>query len=474
MLFNSLEYLLFLPMVVGLFFLLPHRFRWLLLLLASYFFYMYWRPEYALLLLLSTGVDYWAAIRMHEAQKAKRQLFLWISVASNLSLLFSFKYLGFVNQALRDTFEVFDFSATPSSIDILLPVGISFYTFQTLSYTLDVYRKRREPERHFGIFALYVSFFPQLVAGPIERSTTLLPQFHERKSFHWQNIIDGGRLVAWGLFKKVILADTIGNYVNVVFAQPNQFNGLVLLLMLLGFSYQIYLDFSAYTDIAIGSARMMGYDLMANFNRPAMARTIREFWSRWHISLTTWMFDYLYRPLAKSFRMNWHANIIIMFVLIGIWHGAGWGFVVFGLLHGLYYLISYYTLDILSVAETKKKWQKWILGQMGWAVTGLLLLSTAVFFRAPDLPSAIAYLERLVTHFDLSLATIKISTLDKFVLATSLPIYLFVQWQPNFQPKAPLAGIRWWWIRWAIYYFIVFYLILFGQRGPEEFIYFQF
>lgn len=475
MLFNSLEYLLFLPLVVGLFFLSPHRWRWAVLLVASYFFYMYWRPEYALLLLFSTGVDYWAAIRMHEAQRVRRKLFLWISVGSNLSLLFAFKYLDFVNQALRDTFSVLDFSATPGSIDILLPVGISFYTFQTLSYTLDVYRKRRAPERHFGLFALYVSFFPQLVAGPIERSTRLLPQFHERKSFSWQNIIDGGRLIIWGLFKKVILADTIGAYVNIVFDNPGEFNGFVLLLMLLGFGYQLYLDFSAYTDIAIGSARMMGYDLMANFNRPLMARTIREFWSRWHISLTTWMFDYLYRPLAKSWRLNWHLNIIILFLLIGIWHGAGWGFVVFGLLQGVFYLLSYYVLDGMAlVADHRQKWIRLALHQLGWVFTMLLLMCTVVFFRAPTLEAAGAYLLYMVQDFSLDLSSIKISTRDIFLVCTAFPIYFFVQWQRNFAPKAPFLHIPFWWVRWGIYYFMIFYLLLFGQRGPEEFIYFQF
>lgn len=452
----------------------PHRFRWVLLLAASYFFYMYWRPEYALLLLFSTIVDYWAAIRMHTGGKKTRQLYLWISVASNLSLLGAFKYLDTLQDVLRDAFAFMDFSLQTPALDILLPVGISFYTFQTLSYTIDVYRKRREPERHFGIFALYVSFFPQLVAGPIERSTRLLPQFHQRQAFSWQQIIDGGRLVIWGLFKKVILADTVGAYVNKVFEAPTTYSGLVLALMLFAFGYQLYLDFSAYTDIAIGSAKMMGYDLMANFNRPLMARTIREFWSRWHISLTTWMFDYLYRPLAKSWKLNWHLNIIILFLLIGIWHGAGTGFIVFGLLQGIYYLISYYLVEPIVAVGSSNKWRQLVLSQVGWLFTVLALAGSAVFFRAATLHDAWVYLHHLVSTFSWDFQSITISTLDVFLLCTAMPIFLFVQWQPKFEPKAPLQAIRWWWVRWGIYYLMVFYLLLFGQRGPEEFIYFQF
>lgn len=475
MLFNSFAYILFLPVVIGLYYLLSHRFRWMLLLVASYFFYMYWRPEYALLLLVSTAIDYWAARKMYVAEGRWKKVFLWISVASNLSLLGAFKYLDFLNTLLRDTFSVFDFGLSTTEVDILLPVGISFYTFQTLSYTLDVYRKRRKPENHFGVFALYVSFFPQLVAGPLERSTRLLPQLHKQQHFSWQNILDGGRLVVWGLFKKVVMADVIGSYVNIIFDAPDQFGGVLLLLGIIGFGYQLYLDFSAYTDIAIGSAKMMGYDLMANFNRPLMARTVREFWSRWHISLTTWMFDYLYRPLAKSWKLNWHLNIIILFLVIGIWHGAGWNFVVFGLAQGIIYLISYYVLDIRMLAPSgRNSWQQVIGNQAGWLMTILLLLPTALLFRSENLTDAWIYLQSMANNFHAGLAGFKMSTLDTFLLLTTFPVYLYVQWQRNFDPHRPFHNIRWWWIRWGIYYFMIFYLLLFGQRGPEEFIYFQF
>lgn len=475
MLFNSTEYLLFLPAIVLLFFVTPHRVRWAVLVVASYFFYMYWRPEYALLLLFSTFVDYWVAIRLHQSSsKRARNTYLAISLSANLGLLFLFKYFTFFNTFLRDTFSVFDFAVSTPQLDLLLPVGISFYTFQTLSYTIDIYRKKRTPERHFGIFALYVSFFPQLVAGPIERSTTLLPQFHERQTFSAQRIISGGKLVLWGLFKKVVLADTFGIYVGHVYNHPESYGGIVLVLATIGFGLQLYLDFSAYTDMSIGSARMLGFDLMSNFNRPLMARTVREFWSRWHISLTTWLFDYLYRPLARLRWFPWQINILLLFLAIGIWHGAGWNFVWFGLYAGVIYLLSYYTLDIMAETISGTGRKAWLLGQAGWLMTMVLMGVGAILFRASDITGALDYYGQIANGPFWSLDGLKMATLDKVILLTAFPVFILVQRQPMFDAKSPLDSLKPVWLRWLIYYFLLFSLLFFGQRGPEEFIYFQF
>ena len=475
MLFNSFEYLLFLPLAVVVYYLLRPSFRWVWLLALSYFFYMYWRPEYGLLLLAATSIVYWAALKMPGATEKWRKIYLWISVLSNVGMLAAFKYLGFINEAVRDVFTVFDFSLSSSSLNLLLPVGISFYTFQALSYAIDVYRKRREPERHFGIFALYVSFFPQLVAGPIERSTRLLPQFREVKRFSWQRMADGGRLIMWGLFKKIILADTLGGYVNRVFYEPELHTALVLVFAVAAFGLQLYLDFSGYTDIAIGSALLMGYTLMPNFERPFRARTIREFWNRWHISLTSWMFDYVYRPLGKKLRWNWHLNILILFLIIGIWHGAGWGFVVFGLLNGFYYLLSYYTLDLLADKVIGQKGIKaYLIGRLGNTITLLLLGISAIFFRSGTLEKGWFVFTRIFTEFSFSATGFTMKSLDIVVLLTALPVFFFVQNQPNFESRSPFHSVRWPLVRWGLYYFVLLYLVLFGQRGPEEFIYFQF
>lgn len=476
MLFNSFEYFLFLPLIAVLYYLLPHRYRWALLLPASYFFYMYWRPEYGLLLLISTAIDYWAALWMDKKKDKKaRRPYLWLSLVANLSLLISFKYLGFINESIREIFSVFDFGSTPSQFDILLPVGISFYTFQTLSYTIDVYRGRRPPEKHFGIFALYVSFFPQLVAGPIERSTTLLPQFHRSVHFDINRILNGSKLFAYGLFKKIILADTLSIYVYQIFKNPGIYDSPTLILGVAAFGYQLYLDFSAYTDMAIGSAQILGFDLMSNFERPTRAKSVREFWSRWHISLTTWFFDYVYRPMAKNWRWPWYVNIIIVFALIGLWHGAGWDFLLFGLINAVGYIVSLW-IDEMSLAHRvfDHKWIKKGIQLFQIAFTYVTLGFSLVFFRANGVAAAWQYIQAFFDNFFIPFSGITLASLDAFLLLTGWPLFLLVQWQKNFNSKAPLNVIKPWWLRWGVYYYLLFYLIFFGGRFLKEFIYFQF
>ena len=331
MFFNSLEFAVFFPIVVGLYLLTPERFRWTLLLAASYYFYAAWKAEYLILILVSTLIDYTVALRMEKASNpAKRRSWLIVSLCSNLGILFSFKYFNFFNDSVRTVFDQFNIFYDVPAFEVLLPVGISFYTFQTLSYTIDVYRGQRPAERHIGIFALYVAFFPQLVAGPIERSTRLLPQFFKKVELTYERTVDGLRLMLWGFFKKLVIADRVGAYVDVVYASPDDHSGMTVLIATYFFAFQIFCDFSGYSDIAIGSARILGYDLMDNFRRPYFSKSISEFWRRWHISLSTWFRDYVYIPLGgnRVVKWRWYYNLMVVFVVSGLWHGANWTFVV--------------------------------------------------------------------------------------------------------------------------------------------------
>lgn len=343
MLFNSIQYLIFLPLVVCVYFLTPYRYRWCILLAASYYFYACWRADYLFLIVASTLVDYIVGIQLGRTESdRRRRLLLGTSFSLNLGLLFVFKYLGFFSRSLAPAFASFSIFDDLSSLDLLLPVGISFYTFQTLSYTIDVYQRRRSPERHLGIFAVYVAFFPQLVAGPIERSTRLLPQLREHRDFDTERAVKGLRLILWGYFKKVLIADRVAVAVNAVFARPTSFRGLPLLVATYLFSFQIFADFSAYSDIAIGSALLLGIGLMRNFDRPYFAASIPEFWSRWHISLTSWFKDYVYIPLGgnRVTTGRWVLNVMVVFLLSGLWHGANWTFVIWGAIHGILFIGS--------------------------------------------------------------------------------------------------------------------------------------
>ncbi|MFC1608484.1 MBOAT family O-acyltransferase [Candidatus Latescibacterota bacterium] len=337
MLFNSIHYFFFFPVIVAVFYSIPHRFRWMLLLAASYYFYMCWKPEYLVLILIATAVNYLAGLMMGAAASVKaRKLYLVLSLSTSLGILFCFKYFNFFNESFRALFTRLNLLYDVQAFEVLLPVGISFFTFQALSYSIDVYRGDREPEKHPGIFALYVAFFPQLVAGPIERSTRLMPQFFKKVPFGCDRVTDGLKKILVGLFKKVVIADRLALYVDAVYNNQAQHSGSTLLLATIFFSFQIYCDFSGYSDIAIGSARVLGYELMENFKRPYLSRSVGEFWKRWHISLSTWFRDYLYIPLGGSRVAYWrrYTNIFIVFLISGLWHGANWTFVVWGALHG--------------------------------------------------------------------------------------------------------------------------------------------
>lgn len=339
MFFNSLHFAIFLPLVVAIYYLLPPRRRWMFMLAASYYFYMCWKVEYVVLIAASTVIDYWASLRMANCPDRRgRRPYLAFSLVTNLGLLFAFKYFNFINESARAAFQHFNLAYSIPYFNVLLPAGISFYTFQTLSYTIDVYRGHTPAERHLGIFALYVSFFPQLVAGPIERSGHLLPQMRQTGPFEYNRTISGLKLIMWGMFKKVVIADRVGVMVATIFANPRQYSGIEFILGACFFAYQVYCDFSAYSDIAIGSAKIFNVDLMENFRRPFHARTLGQLWSRWHISLTTWFRDYLYIPLGGSRRGKPRAylNVMTIFLVSGFWHGAAWTYVIWGAIHGLF------------------------------------------------------------------------------------------------------------------------------------------
>jgi alginate O-acetyltransferase complex protein AlgI len=367
MLFNSIDYLIFLPAVIILFYLIPHKYRWIMLLAASYYFYMCWRVEYILLIVTSTMVDYWAGLKMSEKVTQKeRKPYLWLSLLVNLGLLFYFKYYGFFVGNLNELFSQFNLLINFQYMNILLPVGISFYTFQTLSYSIDIYRGNAKAEKHLGYFALYVTYFPQLVAGPIERSTRLLPQLRNKPKVSKEDIKFGVNKILLGFFKKLVIADNLAPYVNETYGNLEGSNGTQVYLATLFFGFQIFCDFSGYTDIAMGSARLMGVKLMENFKRPLWQSNLSDFWARWHISLTTWIRDYIYVPLrraGKDVRGNTlyaaFSTIFIM-VIIGFWHGASWTFIVFGLAHGALLILQRLTKPLpIFVWMRSKKFTLW-------------------------------------------------------------------------------------------------------------------
>src|SRR6266550_979853 len=348
MLFNSFTFLIFFPIVVAIYFAIPHRFRLAWLLAASCYFYMAFIPIYILILFFTIAVDYAAGILIENAEGRRRRLFLLMSIIANVGVLAIFKYFNFLNANARAIAEVFHWPYGVPALSVILPIGLSFHTFQAMSYTIEVYRGRHSAERNPGIFALYVMFFPQLVAGPIERPQNLLHQFYEKHEFEYDRVADGLRRMAWGLFMKVVIADRLADYANPVYNSPYNYGGLTFVVATIFFALQIYCDFAGYSHIAIGAAEVMGFKLMRNFNRPYLSRSISEFWSRWHISLSSWFRDYVYIPLGgnRAAMPRWYYNLFVTFLLSGLWHGANWTFVIWGALNGFYLISSLATRTV--------------------------------------------------------------------------------------------------------------------------------
>jgi alginate O-acetyltransferase complex protein AlgI len=454
---------------------------------------MCWKAEYIFLIIISTLIAYSTGILMgREHARKKRRKYLFLSLAANLGLLVLFKYFNFFNESLRVIFNNFNIFYGIPAFNFLLPVGISFYTFQTLSYSIDIYRGERPPERSIGIFALYVSFFPQLVAGPIERSTRLLPQFFEKKDFNYERVASGLKIMAWGLFKKVVIADRLAVVVDQVYGSPEEFTGATILVATFFFAYQIYCDFSGYTDIAIGTARVLGFELMANFKRPYFAGSIREFWRRWHISLSTWFRDYLYIPLGgnRVSTLRHFINLMVVFLICGLWHGANWTFVVWGGLHGTYLIFSLITANFRSKIVKLSGLDRFPkLHQIfKTIVTFILICFGWIFFRANSLADAIQLignsligLGSLVQNFtDIAyirnvLGSLGVSRIDleiSFLLIFFLEIVHLIQEIEPVKEKFKSVPM---WTRWVAYYALTIVFLLFGSfNSGQDFIYFQF
>ncbi len=482
--FNSLSYCVYLPITLSLYFLLPRRVKNPFLLAASYFFYICWEPAYALLMLTSTAATYLCARLMSSRFLGRRRLWLVLSLVLNLSILFFFKYYNFAVELTFRVFSLLGVSFTPPLSGLLLPVGISFYTFQALGYTMDVYRGQLDAERNFIDYALFVSYFPQLVAGPIERSKNLLPQLKEPRSFCLQALFEGFLLFLWGMFKKLVIADRLAILVNFAFdAPPGTVGGLQYAVAAAAFSVQIYCDFSAYSDIARGSARMMGIRIMRNFDAPFLAASIKDFWRRWHISLSTWFKDYLYFPLGGSrCEKAWrrYANLMIVFLVSGLWHGAALTFFAWGLLHGLFQVVSGITkplrekaLAVLRVSQTNPV----LTGSR--VVFNFALVSAAfVFFRARSVMGALSVLKRIaLSPFTGSVMEMGLSPGHLNAVLTAVLILFIVDGVSRKRDLvSQIAGRRW--VKYAVYFLLLAAMMVFGVYGagydPQEFIYFQF
>lgn len=396
MLFNSFAFLIFFPVVCLVYFVLPYRFRWIFLLVASYYFYMNWQPVYALLIFGSTAVTYLAGLKIEKTDSRRlRKLYLVSSLIINFSILFIFKYYNFINESVFAALDFLGIHWPVPNFDILLPVGISFYTFQAVGYSIDVYKGDIKAERNFGIYALFVSFFPQLVAGPIERACNLLQQFRRKFDFDAARAASGLRQMLWGYFMKVVVADRVSIYVDAVYGNVAQHTGSTLILATLLFAVQIYCDFAGYSNIAIGAARVMGFTLMENFRRPYFATSVKDFWSRWHISLSTWFRDYVYIPLGgnRVGPVRHLFNLFVTFVISGAWHGANWTFIAWGSLHGFYLIFAVLKNKYLPHLFEKRHIAVRLANT---AVTFVLVSFAWIFFRASGIRDAFDVIHRMI------------------------------------------------------------------------------
>jgi len=448
---------------------------------------MCWKPEYVFLIIFSTIIDYYCAIKMGDNNnRKKRKPYLLISIFTNLGLLFFFKYFNFFNQSFNDFFNYFNIFYNTPVFDVLLPVGISFYTFQTLSYTIDVYKGNKKPEKHLGIFAVYVSFFPQLVAGPIEKSTHFLPQLNKNYDFDYLRFKEGSLLMIWGFFKKIVIADRLAVLVNTVYNNPTDYQGITLIIATIFFAFQIYCDFSAYSDIAIGAAKIMGYNLIQNFNLPYLSKSIGEFWRRWHISLGAWFKEYVYLPLGGkrvdlSMRMR---NIILVFVISGLWHGANWTFIIWGALHSLFMTLSimFRKITTMFFNDFDIYFNNICFNFFKVIFTFILVDFAWIFFRANSLKDAI-YIIKNIFIIDLNVFSDKSLHnlgLDEKDLYLSILLIIFLIIVQLYQKRMNIID----WIlskniflRWSIYFIAIYSIFIFGyyaQGDSSQFIYFQF
>ena len=505
MTFNSLQYLIFFPIVAILHFVIPRKYRWIMLLAASYYFYMSWNPNLVFLIAFTTVVSYGAALLMERTENPKaRKAYLIVTLVACLGVLFFYKYFNFLSSSVTGLLRAFRLPVKDHLLDLILPVGISFYTFQTLSYVIDVYRGTIPPERHFGYYALFVSFFPQLVAGPIERPQNLLPQLKAEHKFNTGDLKVGLRIALAGFFKKVVIADQLATYVVAVYSQPERATAPAIILGTVMFTFQVYCDFSGYTDIAVGCARIMGIRLMQNFNLPYMSRTISEFWTRWHISLTSWFQDYIFYPLATSKKLSrWarrmgkkHNNrrlgvmlpqfvaLFVTFFLSGLWHGAAWTFVLWGCMHGVYQIVGKLTekrraafWDRLHVNRNGKLYHAWQIFVVFWL--GVFAL---IFFRANSIHDLGLLMKNLFTNWRFVdiLDILQIDEIGLIVSAVSILAmsltdrYLVQGWPLRTAEKGGTTLIKVEVFAFILMASAVSWAMLLAGDGAAAFIYFQF
>ncbi len=485
MLFNSLQFAIFFPVVTGLYFLLPHKHRWWLLLGASAYFYMAFVPAYILILGATIVVDYFAGILIEGAESPQRKrAYLTASLVANIGFLAFFKYFNFLNSNITTLAGFLHWNYPIHNLDIILPIGLSFHTFQAMSYTIEVFRGHQKTERHFGIYALYVLFYPQLVAGPIERPQNMLHQFHEEHYFDYQRVADGLKLMTWGLFKKAVIADRLVNLVDYPFTNPYLFSGPELALAAFYFGIQIYCDFSGYSDIAIGAAQVMGFKLMTNFKRPYLALSISEFWKRWHISLSTWFRDYLYIPLGGSRvpQWRWQINILIVFLISGLWHGASWTYVIWGGLHGIYLVVENYLHKIPPLISERFRTipPRWLTRFMQRLVVFTLVIYGWIFFRATSLETAGYIALKVFADWNWDTLTgLAHSISINYNLLITLGAIAVMETVHYFQERGSVRSLlaeKPAFFRWVLYVGILICIIVFGKiyDAPTNFIYFQF
>lgn len=478
MLFNSIHFLLFFIIVTVTYFVLPHKYRWMLLLAASCYFYMAFVPIYILILIGTIVIDYFAGILIEKNQGKRRKSFLILSLFANIGVLAVFKYYNFLNDNLTQLLGLGHFSNPIPVLNILLPIGLSFHTFQAMSYTIEVYRGNQKAERHFGIYALYVMFYPQLVAGPIERPQNLLHQFYDKHTFDYDNAVEGLKQMAWGFFKKLVIADRLSIYVNAVYGHVDHHSGISLLVATFFFAFQIYCDFSGYSDIAIGGAKVMGFKLMTNFKHPYLSTSISEFWKRWHISLSTWFKDYLYISLGGN-RVRFPRlvfNLLIVFIISGLWHGASWNYMIWGGLNGVFIVLGLIYSNAMDSSPFFKRFtiKNATLKRIFYSVfTFIILLITWVFFRSTSFSESITILTKIY-HFNgpLFLADSKLIFIFNFII---IGILLFLEIKHEFyNHHFSIFNHQNHWIQKFAYAFLIIFILLFGVFDGSQFIYFQF
>ena len=490
MLFNSLEFLIFFPIVILVYFVIPHKVRYLWLLGASYYFYMCWNPEYALLMLTSTVITYLSGIFIDKGKtELSRKITVGVSFTLNLAILFYFKYFYFTVDNINAIRQMLELPALTPKFDVILPVGISFYTFQALSYTVDIYRKELEPEKNFFKYALFVSFFPQLVAGPIERSKNLVTQISQRHYFDYNRARRGFLIMLWGFFQKLVIADRAAILVNTVYNNMENYSGIMLVIATVCFAVQIYCDFASYSLIAKGAAEVMGFKLMDNFAQPYLSVSIAEFWRRWHISLSSWFKDYLYIPLGgnRKGKFRKYFNLMVVFLVSGLWHGASWNFVVWGLIHGIYQVVGDITdnfrrllCELLGVDRTTTQY-KWFRR----FITFVLVCFAWIFFRSDSLTQAVEIIKKIFTCFEPwslyggGLRSMGLDMANIWVLVVAVIMQVAVS-RNEYKGVSVFDKVERMHLfaRWPAYLALIFAVLIFGIYGPgfeqSQFIYFQF